>query len=156
MAENGRYLVRDPSGNFNTNLAASELAIVREINAGKVDNDKAFSADIDVIDKQVNSLRLDEVNTFLDPIGAQQYADKLTEFLSDPLTGRKLDARKRGSYHVLLAELNALAGTDTRSASERERQYTDVVSGEVIDILPPNLVSRKPRSRRPSGPIQLS
>ncbi len=173
LAENGHYSVdlkdaagksidtkvevRQPNGTVRTEwLAGSEKSIVREINAGKLDRDKALGADIDVIDKQINSLLKNEVGKLVTPEGAKQYIDNLEAFLKDPLTGMKLSPRNRGEYHVLLSQLHALLGQDTRPFSEREKSYVDIATGETIEILGPNRASMKPQSKRPGGPISLT
>lgn len=158
-AETGRHVVRDRNGRVRTDFAGSELSIASEINKGKVDRDRALGADIDVIDKQAMVLADARVRSeLLDVEAASQYADTLEEFLKDPLTGMRLEKRKRGSYHVLLKELRAIQNGDPIDLSQIENDYVDVESGEVRTILSDNKVSAKARfasSQRPSGPIQL-
>ncbi len=158
-AESGRHVVRDRNGRIRTDFAGSEVSITSEINKGKVDRDRALNADIDVIDKQAMVLADARVrNELIEPEAAKQYADTLEEFLKDPLTGMRLEKRKRGSYHVLLKELRAVESGTPIDLSQIEDEYVDVESGEIRKILDENKISRKAQtssSQRPQGPIRL-
>ena len=148
MAETGRFAAskdRDALKKF----AGDELAITREINNGKIDSVKALGSDIDVINKQIAVLANREVREeLITQEGAKQYADKLEDFLKDRDTGMRLDKRKRGSYHILLEELRAIAADPTAHIDlpAIDKSYKDVTNpkGPTIDILPENYASAKP------------
>lgn len=156
MAETGRFVTSRDATQLQR-FAGSELAITREINSGKIDFNKAFAADIDVINKQALLLsNPDVINELIEPEAARQYANTLEKFLKDEDTGMKLEKRKRGSYHVLLKELQNIASGTAFDLASIDTNYTDVETGETFDILDGNRASRKPGSARPTGPIVLT
>lgn len=160
LSETGQYVVRDRSGNVNTAFSGSELSIAREINAGKVDNDKALGSDIDIINMQISAMADPQVRaTLMDPVAAGQYADKLSEFLTDENTGMKLEKRKRGQYHILLKTLRHVSSGTNFNLADIDQNYVDVASGENVQVIDANRASTKPKSsqKRPSGrPISLT
>ncbi len=157
LAESGRYIAKDRNFNVRPEFAGSELSIALEISKGKVDRERAQKADIDVIDKQAKALAKREVREeLIEKEAARQYADNLEAFLKDEYTGMRLEPRNRGSYHVLLKELRAYVNDEPINLIEMENEYTDVVTGNNVQILDLNKISNKPDSKPPAGPITLT
>lgn len=116
MAENGILRRRDK------NLSASEQHILRDIAQGKIDGDRAFASDIDIIMRQIQIFRDPAKVAALSTEQRTKYIKTLNDMLTDERLGMKMSERNWGATKVIA---NLLDETDTRPVEEKIRQYVD-------------------------------
>ena len=144
----GRHIYKNTKSGrptIDTKYSGRELGIAADINKGKVDHEKAFKTDIDVLATTADALARGDVQAdLIDQEAAKQYAKNLKKFLKDDQTGMKLSARERGAYHIIIKELKEVAAGRSFNLSDIDDEYVDVANGKTVKILKTNRISANP------------